>query len=137
MIQRKQHLWLLLSALLSAGLFLTDFYHTDTQLLRVNDKFVLFILSILLTLLPLVTIFMYKNRGMQKNLVWLTLVLTAGLLALMLFFVSNFNDGTSAPQNGTYWIGAVLPVISFILLIASLRGIRKDEKLIKSLDRLR
>jgi hypothetical protein len=44
--------------------------------------------------------------------------------------------GVSFTQN--YWmIGAILPILMVILLFLAYRGIRKDEKLIKSLDRLR
>jgi peptidoglycan/LPS O-acetylase OafA/YrhL len=138
MIQRIQHLWLFLASLVSAGQFLTNIYHDDSPwILSVGNDYSLLLLTVLLIGLPLVTIFMYKNRATQRNLVWLTIFINAAFVALMLFWVSRHNEGTSAPQNGTYWIGSVLPIMSFIMLIAALRGIRKDEKIIKSLDRLR
>ena len=62
---------------------------------------------------------------------------TISFVAMILMRVTNLNDGSSAPVTGSYWIGSVLPIISLVFLIMAIRGIRKDEKLVKSLDRLR
>jgi hypothetical protein len=145
MIQRKQTIWLLLAAILNALLFYFDLYRANMmengiaviQHLRINDHYPSLLVAIIITVLPLIAMFMYKARSRQKSLVLLSMVATIGFIALVLMRVSNYNNGTSAPVSGTYWIGAVLPVLSFILLIMALSGIRKDEKLIKSLDRLR
>ena len=80
---------------------------------------------------------MFGNRKRQRTMALLSMVFTLGFLALTLMRVGNFNNGSSAPANGSYWIGSILPIISVIFLILAIRGIRKDEKLIKSLDRLR
>jgi glucan phosphoethanolaminetransferase (alkaline phosphatase superfamily) len=150
MIQRKQTIWLLLAAILSAGLFLFDLYHYDTvkegititQHVRINDDFLSLLLAIVITALPFISIFLFKNRTQQKTFVLLSMVANIAFIAYMLYRVSATNsnisgEGTSAPVNGTYWIGAVLPVVAFIFLIMAFSGIRKDEKLVKSLDRLR
>jgi hypothetical protein len=74
------------------------------------------------------------------------MTLLAFLLAIIIvpleyFMVESFKSaqqekGVSFTQN--YWmIGAILPILMVILLFLAYRGIRKDEKLIKSLDRLR
>ncbi len=145
MIQRKQTIWLLIAAILNAGLFYFDLYRADmminglavTEHLRINDHYPSLLVAIVITVLPLIAIFMYKARGRQKSMVLFSMVATIGFIAMVLMRVSNFNNGTSAPGSGTYWIGAILPVLSFIFLIMALGGIRKDEKLVKSLDRLR
>jgi hypothetical protein len=146
MIQRKQTIWLLLAAILNAGLFFFDMYHfesmmngvTVTQYVRVNDNFVSLLLAIVITALPFISIFMFGNRTRQKTFVLLSMAATIAFVAYMLMRVSNASgEGTSAPVNGTYWIGAVLPVVAFVFLIMAFSGIRKDEKLVKSLDRLR
>lgn len=43
----------------------------------------------------------------------------------------------SKVKDGNYGIGSVLPVAAIILLIIAISGIRKDEKLVRSVDRLR
>lgn len=146
MIQRIQSLWLLLASLSCAGLFFFDLYRADTvangltvtEAIRVNTDFLFFLLALIITALPLIAIFLFKNRKTQRLLALLAMVLDLGFIAYMLMQVGNKTDSaTSAPVNGTYWIGSVLPVLSFIFLILAVRGIRQDEKLIKSLDRLR
>jgi hypothetical protein len=52
--------------------------------------------------------------------------------------IANFNSQANpAPTNGGYAFGSVLPIFSLVFLILAIRGINKDEKLVKSLDRLR
>lgn len=137
---------MLLAALCNAGLFFFDLYHADAmvngiaalQSLRVNDHFPSLLIALVITILPFAAIFMFKNRQRQRLMALLSLVFTIGFLALTLMRVSNFNDSAvSAPTNGSYWIGSVLPVLAIVFLIMAIRGIRNDEKLIKSLDRLR
>ena len=41
------------------------------------------------------------------------------------------------PSSGTYWIGSILPAMAFVFIIMAIFGIRRDEKLVKSVDRLR
>lgn len=145
MIQRIQTIWLLLAALCNAGLFFFEQYHAEImtngvasmQYVRVNDHYPSLLIALVITVMPLATIFMFKNRKRQRTMTTLCMVFTISFLSLTLMRVSNFNNGTSAPVNGTYWIGSVLPVIAVIFLALALRGIRKDEKLVKSVDRLR
>ncbi len=145
MIQRKQTIWLLIAAILNALLFYFDLYRVDavsngvtvTDHLRINDHYPSLLVAIVITVVPIIAMFMYKARSKQKSLVLVSMVATIGFIALVLMRVSNYNNGTSAPVTGTYWIGSILPVLSFIFLILAFSGIRKDEKLIKSLDRLR
>jgi hypothetical protein len=52
--------------------------------------------------------------------------------------INNLNHTTApTPANGSYQLGSVIPVVVAVFLILALRGISKDEKLVKSMDRLR
>ena len=145
MIQRIQSLWLFLAGLLSACLFVTWLYKAhqltngmDTeQLIRVNDHYPSLLLAVVMTLLPLVSIFMFKNRKRQRSLTVISILSVIGFLALTLMRVSDFNNNNPDAGSGTYGLGAILPVAALIFLILAVRGINKDEKLVKSLDRLR
>jgi len=145
MIQRIQSIWLFLAALVSAGLLYFNIYsyHTlvngvDTvNYVRANEPFMLFIIAILLIILPLVTIFMFKNRKRQKGMIALNIVAAIGFIAAFIMTVGSKNNGTPAPTSGSYSVAAVLPVFAIVFLFLALNGIRKDEKLVKSLDRLR
>lgn len=145
MIQRIQSVWLFVAAVIAAGLFFFDMYHAhmlvnnaDTIVeIKATNDYLQLLLALIITLVPLVAIFMFKNRKRQQNLIMLTMVLTFGFLAYMIIKVTNLNNQVPQPTKGTYWIGAVLPVISMVFLIMANNGIKKDEKLVKSLDRLR
>jgi len=142
MIQRKQSLWLLLAALLNAGVLYFDLYKTHTLVngidtlgqLRVSDHYPSLIIAVVMTLIPLVTIFMFKNRKQQMRLTAYSMVAEAAFIAMLLMRVSKI---TPPPSSGTYWIGSILPIVAIIFLFMALLGIRRDEKLVKSVDRLR
>jgi peptidoglycan/LPS O-acetylase OafA/YrhL len=146
MIQRIQSIWLLLAALCNAGLFYFDFYRseilangvTTVTHLRVNDHYPSLLIALVITVIPLVTIFMFKQRKRQRMMAVLSLVFTIGFISSVIMRVGNVTNDM-APGTGTssYWIGAVLPIIAIIFLVMAIRGINKDEKLVKSTDRLR
>ena len=146
MIQRKQTLWLFLAALLSAGVFYFDLYTAHIMLngaytvfhLRTSDHFPSLLLALVMCALPLISIFMFQHRKRQVNLTMISMVATAGFIALVLWRVADFvGKQAMAPASSTYWIGSILPVISFVLLVLAIVGVRRDEKLVKSSDRLR
>lgn len=146
MIQRIQSIWLLLAALTAAAVFYTDVYRAQvvketgifTEHLRVGAHFPSLLVAVLMGLLPLVAIFMFKNRKKQRSMVWGCVLVTVGFIALNLMRISNFNNSTALQiTDRTYYIGSVLPVIVLVFLILAIRGINRDEKLVRSLDRLR
>jgi hypothetical protein len=145
MIQRKQSIYLFLAALLNAGVFYFDFYlyhtlatGTDTVgKLRVSDHYPSLLLALVITLLPFITIFLFNNRKLQLRLSFLSVVGIISFISLLLWRVSDINKSVPPPVSGSYWIGAVLPVISLVLVFLAVGGIRKDDKLVKSVDRLR
>jgi hypothetical protein len=146
MIQRKQTLWLFLAALLSAGVFYFDLYTAHSTVagvdtvsrLRVVDNFPSLLLALVMCCLPLISIFMFQHRKRQVNLTMISMVDTAGFMALTLWRVPDFISHLPVPPTSSnYWIGSVLPVIAFVFLILAIIGVRKDEKLVRSVDRLR
>lgn len=139
MIQRIQTLWLTLTALVALATLRFPFYtgnKTDSSLLKsfveltaVNNFFIL-ILTVAVAVISLVVIFLYKDRKMQMRLTLLSLFIS--LLNLYLYFneTNKFTEGKLA-------LTSVLSFFIPIFLILSIRGIYKDDKLIKSADRLR
>lgn len=145
MIQRVQSIWLLFAGLANAGLFYFSLYKADKMVdgiavatkMRINDHFLSLLLTLAIIAIPLVAIFLFKKRKQQMQVALLGLVGCAGFIVLSIMRISNFNNSTPAPVNGSYMPGIFLPIISMIFLVMAMRGIRKDEKLVKSLDRLR
>ena len=86
-------------------------------------------------LLVFITIFMYKNRKLQMKLTVVAILLSLALNGAMYYLTDSFSSQFAAQVR--YTVAFIFPVISSILLILAYRGIRKDENLIKSLDRIR
>jgi hypothetical protein len=142
MIQRIQTIWLLLAA---AAAFLTlrfsfysgNFLDTETntktiRFLTAQSNVLLTILSSGVGLAALISIFLYKNRKKQSRIVLLALLVS--IINIVLFFLESRKF---IANEGSYTFTAALAFAVPVFLILTLRGIRKDDKLVKSLDRLR
>ncbi|MEI8278706.1 MAG: DUF4293 domain-containing protein [Bacteroidota bacterium] len=145
MIQRIQSVWLFLAALLNVGVFYFDLYTTHTQIagadtvqhMRVNDNYPLVLIAVMIIALPLISILLFKNRKQQKNLTVFSIIASISFISTVLMRVSSFNKSIIGTSSSSYGVGAVLPFFAIILLILAYSGINKDDKLVKSLDRLR
>lgn len=153
MIQRKQTLFLFFACLLmvfmyffpivemlgeNGKLFFLDFLgihpEKSPQKMSVNAFPITVIISIS-AVLYLVTIFMYKKRLLQRRLGIFNILLQFGLVGLI-FFYTNF----TMPQDFKeiyYSFPVIFPVIAVILTILANRSIMKDEKLVRSYERIR
>ncbi|OFY63946.1 MAG: hypothetical protein A3H98_13385 [Bacteroidetes bacterium RIFCSPLOWO2_02_FULL_36_8] len=103
-----------------------------------HSTFLLQVIAGVSILLTIVIIFLYKNRLLQIRMVNLLNLLLAGLLTALIFeiqFAEKQLSGTII--NKSYEIGTFLPAISIILGFFANKYIRKDEKLVRSMDRIR
>ncbi len=145
MIQRIQTVWLLLAAVANALLFHFAYYKAifmangaeRIEYLRATNHVPSLLVLVVVVLLPLVAIFSFKNRKRQNRMAVLSMVANIGFHALMIMRVSNIKNGTTIPADGAYQIGFFFPTVAILFLFLAIKGIKKDEKLIKSLDRLR
>jgi hypothetical protein len=92
------------------------------------------ILFIISSILSFTIIFQYKNRKLQMNLVRLNILINFLLLGIIVYHVQNLSGETIVSEKG---IGSFLPVVTIFLLVFANRFIKKDEDLVKSVDRLR
>jgi hypothetical protein len=84
-----------------------------------------------IALLAIIAIFLFKNRKLQ---IWFGyIILLVILLDYVLFFVFSFNPAIFASGILTF----LIPFIAGVLDFLAIRGIKKDEKLVRSADRLR
>lgn len=147
MIQRIQSLYLLLAAGAAVGTWFLDIFKvtlSDDQVpkyFNAQSNFMVFVVYMLIVALSVFCIFLFKNRKLQFRLTVLDIFLALAAIALQYFkvqdFVNAFQNAGKTIASSTYLPGAFLPVLILIFLIMAARGIYKDEKLIKSLDRLR
>jgi hypothetical protein len=102
----------------------------------IEDKALLAI-GLLSAALFLVSIFLFKNRNLQIKSVLASCILVCIMIGLAAYDVwSNIaNSGGSVSILPTF--GSFMPLIAFILGVVAVRFIKKDEKLVRSMDRLR
>ena len=81
-------------------------------------------------LLSGITIFLFKDRKAQLKLTIGGVVLAVLLFVVYVAEVSKFKDGSFA-------LSAIFVLAILVGYIMAVRGIWKDEKLVKSLDKLR
>ena len=138
MIQRIQSLWLLLSSSIATLIwFLPVFSDEETgKNFFITESLVLLLVVVFSGLISFATIFFFKKRSTQKQLIILNICVALGIVALEYLQIQNFKSNFGIKQ-GHWQISAILPFFIILFLSFSYRGIRKDEKLLSSTDRLR
>ncbi|WP_457617168.1 DUF4293 domain-containing protein [Lutibacter sp.] len=144
MIQRIQTVYLFVATLLSGGaIFLFNLWvNEQNEAFYVMDSFssgnklliamaALFFVSAILTL---VTIFQFKKRQLQFVLGRLTILINFILLGILVYFSQNLSGEITVSEKG---IGLLIPIFTILLVVLANKAIKRDEELVKSVDRLR
>ncbi|WP_353780221.1 DUF4293 family protein [Winogradskyella sp. 3972H.M.0a.05] len=136
MLQRIQTVYLLLAAGISAGLIFVFHLWTTTEEVAffAKDNYTYLGMFIGSALLSLISIFSYKNRKSQFVLGRLNIILNFILLGVFVYQSLNLSGETNVSEKG---IGILLPIFSIVFLVLANKAIKKDEDLVKSVDRLR
>ena len=105
---------------------------------NIFDHMVILGLVILAAGLPILNIFLFRNRPLQLRLN--RIGMATGILVILLAAIFFYQD-YQMMDNGQYLIsveyGSVMPLLFLIFVALSSRFIGKDEKLVRSMDRLR
>ena len=135
MLQRIQTLYLLIagfcSGILSSSTYLII---SDDITYGIIDSPTYIFLFLVSALLSVISIFLYKSRQTQFVLGRLNIILNFILLGLFVYRLLNL---PGEPANSEKGIGLLLPIFSIVLLALANKAIKKDESLVKSVDRLR
>ena len=135
MIQRIQSLYLLVAAVCSGVLSLTTYLLVfDDAVVYAIDSISYLVLFEGSALLSIISIFLFKSRQTQFVLGRLNIILNFILLGLFVFRLLSLPGGPANPEKG---IGLLIPIFSIVLLVLANKAIKKDETLVKSVDRLR
>jgi hypothetical protein len=145
MIQRIQSLYLLLVIIAYILLFFFPIAIYANQngeiinsfsLLKIttgnpNATIPLMVAVILLAIAVVVTIFLFKKRLLQIKITAIILLANMGLV------VALFYSAGKIGANATYDAGMYIALIPLVFLVLANRSIRRDEKMVRSTDRLR
>lgn len=96
----------------------------------------LFVLSAVIALIAMVTIFLYRKRILQIRLSVFNGLLMLGFYGLFIYYMSTIGAG-GEQMNYSLKIALGLPLVCLILDYLAIRNIGADEILVRSLDRLR
>jgi len=152
MIQRIQTIYLALAALLlgltfafpfatyalSQGDVIFNAYGVTDNAEEINTFFPYYITIALSMGLALFSILQYKKRKLQITVgrfVYLLLAVTIAFVFIDFYSLKGHFEIDSAAVS--YGVSMFLPVAALPIMFMANRNIRKDEDLIKSLDRLR
>ncbi|MDY0780282.1 DUF4293 domain-containing protein [Tenacibaculum sp. IB213877] len=143
MIQRIQSIYFLLAGIISGGVsllvslwtnskgsvFITDLFFGSS----ITEKLIpiLFFCS---ALLSVVTIFLFKNRKLQFVMGRINILINLLLLGVLIYLSQTLSGEALVSEKG---IGMFIPSIIILLLFLANKAIKKDEDLVKSVDRLR
>ncbi|WP_234109756.1 MULTISPECIES: DUF4293 family protein [Chryseobacterium] len=129
MLQRIQTVWIFLAILGAVFLFVTG---QDFSLFGPTPF--ISIACVVLVLFGFISILSYKDRKRQIQLNKISMMINALLLGLLAYWLLTLSGGIDFPEKG---IEPVFPFLSIICLLIANIYIRKDERLVKSVDRLR
>ncbi|WP_299496262.1 DUF4293 domain-containing protein [Mucilaginibacter sp.] len=155
MLQRIQSIYLLFAGLVIAALFLFPLVHNvyvnskpvtimvtgiyqdvNGQHTHTGSFTALTVATALVALIPLAIMFMYKNRKQQIALCYGAMLVVIAYSYWVSQTVKNA-IGDAYLNMGNYGIGIILLSLSLLLIVLAQKSIQRDEKLVKSADRLR
>jgi hypothetical protein len=159
MIQRIQSIYLLLIVICQSLLFADDlvifrnpelsfslnlfgFYKlTSAGEEILLNNYSLMAVNIIVMIFSMFIIFSFKNRKNQLKLAAFNLVLISSFIVLMFFSFDNAKSSSyntlGSEYSTNFGIVLILPILSLIFNFLAIKGIRKDEELVKSADRIR
>lgn len=96
------------------------------------------ILAVAAAAIALYEIFQYKNRLTQMKLGMLNSLVMAGLMGCIFYFSSYVGEDLVKTQTeGDYLAGFYIPAVGLLCNVLANRFIKRDEDLVRSMDRLR
>ena len=143
MIQRIQTIYLFLASVVSGGLiFVFNLWNTIKEEIFVVDLFykeiitfkVIPLMFIASAILSLITIFLFNDRKLQFVIGRIIILINLFLLGLLIYLSLTLSGETLVSEKG---IGMFLPILAILLVVLANKAIKKDEDLVKSVDRLR
>lgn len=157
MIQRIQSIWLFLAGLCIFLLFLFPYLQyfdlqgvakvlkvtglwqsVEGKVVQTETFYLQMAVTVLLGLFSFYIVFCFRNRKTQLKLIRVNILLVLGFFAWLFWIARNQTLALDKGlELGNMGIGFLLPIFSLVFLLLAARGVRRDEKLVRSADRLR
>src|SRR5690606_3647748 len=136
MLQRIQTVYLIIAALLMAALYIWFPLILDENgnVVTARGDYSVFIPIFLSISLSVISIFNFKNRLRQFLPNRINIFLNFILLGVFVYNALSLSGEALVSEKG---IGILIPIISIVFLVLANKAIKRDEDLVKSVDRLR
>jgi hypothetical protein len=154
MIQRIQTIYLLIGTFLLAllysnpiaeivvsdTLYLTLWHYkivsVNSELFTAQSTWPITVLLSVVIIIQVASIFLYRKRQLQIRLGIFSILLMFGLLG-MIYFFTKYTLHTMDGVKSVFLWPVVCPMIAVILNYLAIKAIQKDEKLVRSYERIR
>ena len=155
MIQRIQSIWLFLAALVlvlmlflpiaskevagtesavySSGLF-QIIAGKAGSLFKIQSFLPLLITNIAIAIICFINIFNFRKRSFQKRFAIISIILIGSFAFWCSIYAKKLPGGI---EGANFGVGAYLPALAILFIVLAIFGINKDERLIRSAERLR
>jgi magnesium-transporting ATPase (P-type) len=136
MIQRIQSIYLLIVVALGVlGLYLPIWQNAENISVKGFEN--IYILTLFATeiVLAFMSIFLFSNRKLQFVIGRINILINILLLGVFGYYTQSFSGEAIIVSEKE--VGIVIPFVSIVFLVLANKAIRKDENLVKSVDRLR
>ncbi|OAB76201.1 DUF4293 domain-containing protein [Cochleicola gelatinilyticus] len=136
MLQRIQTIYMIIAALLMGALYIWFPLVQDAEggIVIARSEPLVFGLIFGSIALAIIAILSFKKRQLQFVLNRLNIILNFVLLGVFVYRSLTLSGETLVSEKG---IGVLLPIISIVFLVLANKAVKKDEDLVKSVDRLR
>jgi hypothetical protein len=131
MIQRIQTIYLLIASIAFALLsFKIPFWSLNDEFMYAQNDNKLYLLLITLFVFSLIGIFLFKKRTVQMKLLRLSILIEFVVVVRLFLTYRELNT----PLDAKVFF---LLMSAFVALLLAYRGVKKDEDLVRSVDRIR
>ncbi|GGH18396.1 hypothetical protein GCM10007422_42600 [Pedobacter zeae] len=104
------------------------------KVLNIEVTLPLLISNIVVALICFLNIFNYKKRSFQKRFAIVSIILVGGFAFWCSIYAKELPGGI---EGASFGVGAYLPALAILFIVLAIFGINKDERLIRSAERLR
>ena len=136
MLQRVQTIYIIISAIVMGCLYFwfpTIADEAGNTIIARNEILVFGLIFVSIAL-SIISILSFKKRQFQFVMNRLSIISNFVLLGVFVYRSLKISGETLVSEKG---IGVLLPIISIVFLVLANKAIKKDEDLVKSVDRLR
>ena len=131
MVQRIQSIYLIVASIAFALLsFKIPFWSLNDEYMYAQNDNKLYLLLITLFVFSLIGIFLFKKRTVQMKLLRLSILIEFVVVVRLFLTYSELNT----PLDAKVFF---LLISAFVALLLAYRGVKKDENLVRSVDRIR